>query len=340
MTKSQSAECFICEGPHWPWDCPKRKALNALIARLDNPKGGGDVQGSQMGSLQLMNVNILKKQNGMKVETKRPKAPSKGLMYIETYINRKAAKAMIDMGATHNFVSKDEAKRLGLWFAEETGWVKAVNSRAKPIHDTACGVDICTSQWRGKIDLSIVPMDDYQVVLGMDFLCWVRVVPMPFVNMVCILEEGAPCMVPMLQGIKTIVPMDDYQVVLGMDFLCWVRVVPMPFMNMGCIMEEGAPCMVSVVQGIKTTHKTLSAMQLTMVGLPLSVLKKLPPKGEETGLEPRANSSALCHGLSLKPLTLIVRHSYLGPLRTNRPSQRAQRAPTEFSTSAHHHTLA
>lgn len=54
----------------------------------------------------------------------------------------------------------------------------------------------------GEADLSVVPMDDFQVVLGMDFLGKVKAVPMPFVNSVCIMEEGAPCMVPTVQGTK------------------------------------------------------------------------------------------------------------------------------------------
>ena len=35
-------------------------------------------------------------------------------MYVEAHVNRKATKALVDTNATHNFVSKDEAKRLEL----------------------------------------------------------------------------------------------------------------------------------------------------------------------------------------------------------------------------------
>lgn len=45
-------------------------------------------------------------------------------------------------------------------------------------------------------------MDDFQVVLGMDFFSKVKAVPMHFVNTVCILTESAPCMVPVVQGTK------------------------------------------------------------------------------------------------------------------------------------------
>ncbi|ERN15428.1 hypothetical protein AMTR_s00036p00216150 [Amborella trichopoda] len=102
----------------------------------------------------------------MKAEARRPKAPRKGLMYIapskdlmyiDAQINRKTTKAIIDTGATHNFISKDEANRLGLRFAKETRWVKAMNSESQTIHDTA---RVHVDSWGGKVDVSIVPTDD------------------------------------------------------------------------------------------------------------------------------------------------------------------------------------
>ncbi|ERM93990.1 hypothetical protein AMTR_s00136p00064270 [Amborella trichopoda] len=147
-----------------------------------------------MESVQFLNMR--------KAETERPKAPNKGLMYVEAQINEKTTKATIDTSATHNFVSKDEANRLGLQIVKETGWVKAVNSEAQPIHGTPHGVNICQGPWSGKVDLYVVPMDDYQVVLGMDFLSRVKVALMPFVKSMCIMEEGTPCMVPLVQGAK------------------------------------------------------------------------------------------------------------------------------------------
>ncbi|ERN15429.1 hypothetical protein AMTR_s00036p00216240 [Amborella trichopoda] len=116
---------------------PSRAYLGALRAKLNTAKDDSKDDGvheTRIGSIQLF--------NGMKAETRRPKAPSEGLMYIDAQRNRKTTEAMIDTGATHNFVSKDEANRLGLWFAKETGWVKAMNSEAQTIHGTARGVDV------------------------------------------------------------------------------------------------------------------------------------------------------------------------------------------------------
>ncbi|RVW96752.1 Retrovirus-related Pol polyprotein from transposon 297 [Vitis vinifera] len=60
-------------------------------------------------------------------------------MYVEAVVNGKATKALVDTGATHNFVSEGEAKRLELQASKEGGWLKAVNSAAKPSHGVARG---------------------------------------------------------------------------------------------------------------------------------------------------------------------------------------------------------
>ncbi|KAI4313260.1 hypothetical protein L6164_026251 [Bauhinia variegata] len=42
--------CFICEGPHWTRDCPNRKAMNSLVAKM-REKQAKESQ-TDMGSLQ------------------------------------------------------------------------------------------------------------------------------------------------------------------------------------------------------------------------------------------------------------------------------------------------
>ncbi|XP_074297778.1 UBA domain-containing protein Mud1-like [Silene latifolia] len=92
------------------------------------------------------------------------------LMYVEISINGKSTRAMIDTGASHNFVTPDEAKRLGMKLNRESGSMKAVNSSAKPIQGVAKEVAIKMADWTGKLDFTSVPMDDFKIVLGMDFL--------------------------------------------------------------------------------------------------------------------------------------------------------------------------
>ena len=48
----------------------------------------------------------------------------------------------MDTGATHYFVSEDEAKRLEIQISKERGWLKAINSATKPSHGVAGKVAI------------------------------------------------------------------------------------------------------------------------------------------------------------------------------------------------------
>ncbi|RVW72185.1 hypothetical protein CK203_059524 [Vitis vinifera] len=119
-----------------------------------------------MGSLQLLNALKAKPM---------PKTPqSKGLMYVEALVNGKATKALVDTGVTHNFVSEDEARRLELQASKEGGWLKAVNSAAKPSHGVVRGV---------------------------------KVVPLPFLRSMAILEEEKSCMVPTVNEGTLKIPM-------------------------------------------------------------------------------------------------------------------------------------
>ena len=68
---------------------------------------------AHVGSLQLLNALKAKPVPKMP-QSKRP-------MYVKALINGKATKALVDTGATHTFVSKNETKRLELQASKEVG---------------------------------------------------------------------------------------------------------------------------------------------------------------------------------------------------------------------------
>ena len=111
------AGCFICNGPHRARDCPKREKLSTLVT-TDN-KGESD-------SETPLRVNPLQLLNMINGET----PVQKSLMHVHTVVNGVQVKALVDSGATHNFVATREATRLGLKLEEDTNRIKAVNSKA------------------------------------------------------------------------------------------------------------------------------------------------------------------------------------------------------------------
>jgi hypothetical protein len=172
--------CFICDGPHWVRDCPKRKMLNAMVTQLEETKA---TEGqASMGSIQQIYAL-----NGRAMP---PTLAKKGLMFVKATIRGKQVRAMLDTGATHNFVSVDEAKRLGLRITPEDGAIKAANSPVKLIDGIAKGVTVHLGPWSGKLDFSVVPLDDYQMVLGMAFFDQANAFPLPASCSLGILDGG------------------------------------------------------------------------------------------------------------------------------------------------------
>ena len=125
--KGKNTGCFLCNSPYFARDCTKKEKISALIARSDDD--GDGVTGetlTRMNLLQLLNANTMEKQ-----------APLKGLMYVVVTVNGKEVRAMIDTGATNNFVSRHEAERLGLKIVQNSSKLKVVNFAAKPIQGSA-----------------------------------------------------------------------------------------------------------------------------------------------------------------------------------------------------------
>jgi hypothetical protein len=117
-------------------------------------------------------------------------------MYVMIGINGKDVNAMLDSGATHTFVADRLVKELGQRLSDNHTSMKAVNSKAQRIAGMSYDVPITLDQWRGKQDVLVVNLDDYDIILGLDFLRKAKIVLMPYLNGVMIASEGCPCFVP------------------------------------------------------------------------------------------------------------------------------------------------
>ncbi|CAI9755974.1 unnamed protein product [Fraxinus pennsylvanica] len=93
-------------------------------------------------------------------------------------------KALLDSGANQNLVSSNEARRLGLKFAKEPGWIKMVDQPTRPLLGIARGVPMKMGTWIGTIDVNIVPMKDYKMMIDLDFM--ERVLPFSLTDDGCI----------------------------------------------------------------------------------------------------------------------------------------------------------
>ena len=115
-------------------------------------------------------------------------------MYVDVGINGKEVRAMVDTGASHNFVADRIIEKLGLDLSKLNSRVKAVNSEAKPTKGMAT-VDFHVGSWQGKCELMAVSLDDFDVILGNDFLVAAKVAVMPHLGGLFIADAGSPSFV-------------------------------------------------------------------------------------------------------------------------------------------------
>ncbi|CAN6567559.1 unnamed protein product [Malus baccata var. baccata] len=191
--KSWQPTCYLCDDPHMMRDCPQKKALKAMAFKEDKADESND---ARMGCIRLLNA--------IQTTLPQPKAQVEGgSLFVDVKTGDKTTRVLVDMGATHNFMTSEEATRLGLRVTKEPGSVKTVNSAATPIVGVARNVQVDIGTWKGKIDFTVVKMDDYGVVIGLEFMDKVRAFPIPFYNIFCILDDGRqPYLVPLERQAK------------------------------------------------------------------------------------------------------------------------------------------
>ncbi|KAK2975747.1 hypothetical protein RJ640_003509 [Escallonia rubra] len=217
--------CFLCQGPHVIANCPQRQMMNAFFDNMGQVQRG-EQSGSQsrhppteeqtdtqdyeeedaVGAFpQWCNAvttqvgNPEESSTGEKPKDMPPKkksdVPGKGLMYVDIKVNGKAIRTMVDTGATHNYISSTEVERLGLTLEKGCGRVKAINSAAQPVAGIARSVLIKIGPYEGRTNFSVVIMDDFKLILGLEFLRDTKTTVMPCTNSLAMLGSK-PCVIP------------------------------------------------------------------------------------------------------------------------------------------------
>ncbi|TYJ95701.1 uncharacterized protein E5676_scaffold726G00310 [Cucumis melo var. makuwa] len=172
-------------GLHLARECPNKVDFHAfqasLIADSDDKSNHAEDEAGLINRGERTRIGAIKYMSSLQKKSGERHVPTKGgLLYVDTWINQKQAKnTMVDSGATHNFITEAEARRLRLRWDRDSGKMKAVNSIALPIVGLVKRTMIKLRGWRGPVDFVVVKMDDFDVVLGMEFLLEHQVIPMP-----------------------------------------------------------------------------------------------------------------------------------------------------------------
>ncbi|GAV60107.1 gag-asp_proteas domain-containing protein [Cephalotus follicularis] len=121
--------------------------------------------------------------------------PPSCLLYVNMRVQGQQVSAMVDTGATHSFLAKRMVNQLSLKVDKHDSRIKAVNSQAQAVAGMAHVVQIAMGEWAGKIDLMVVPLDDFDLILGNDFFILEKVIMMPHLSGLLIMNKNSPCFV-------------------------------------------------------------------------------------------------------------------------------------------------
>ena len=122
-------------------------------------------------------------------------------MYTEVQVAGKKLNALIDTGASHLFISTLAANKLKLSVEKTKTWLKTVNSKEVPTVGVAKGVDLQIGSWQGKESIEVVSLDDFEFVIGMEFLDKIDALIVPRSNCLCVLHEKSQCVIPITRKV-------------------------------------------------------------------------------------------------------------------------------------------
>ncbi|GAV73016.1 Asp_protease domain-containing protein, partial [Cephalotus follicularis] len=105
-----------------------------------------------------------------------------GLMYVDIEINGKTSQAMVATWVTHKSVEVKEAQRKGMCLMKDTWRLKAVNSKPLATEGLTKDIVLKLGPWGGGVNFTVTPIDDFDMVLGLEFLTQAKTIPIPIAS--------------------------------------------------------------------------------------------------------------------------------------------------------------
>ena len=121
-------------------------------------------------------------------ETKE--AESMRAQYVDITINGRPIRAMVDIGAKVNIMTKMVATRLGLCYRPSNAQLRMVYAPLTPVSGVAHGVSITLGEWQGKTNFIVSPLDLFDIILGQEFFQACHEVIDPYLRRLQVMEKG------------------------------------------------------------------------------------------------------------------------------------------------------
>jgi hypothetical protein len=96
---------------------------------------------------------------------------------------------MVDNNVTHMFIRGDVVQKHGFHYGHAQTSFKVTNSREQDIGITTKDFTMKLGDWVGRTSFIVVPLDNYEVILGHDFLWIEKAVPILHANCLAIMSR-------------------------------------------------------------------------------------------------------------------------------------------------------
>ena len=148
--------------------CPNQEKVNALLAGNMNQREEDEEIVSAMANPLGLSFNHITWVNNVG-ETSSASHPYASLIHIKMTVKEQCVIAMADIGPTHTFVDVKIGTKLGVKLSKSPSYVKIVNAKAHAIVGMAYGVSMSTESSIGKHNLMVMPLPEFEIILGIDF---------------------------------------------------------------------------------------------------------------------------------------------------------------------------
>ena len=200
-TLKSTQGCFICDGSHRARECPRRGLINALLVE-ENPAAVEEAnkQGVELlGSLQINSQIVDSDFNHLSLLTTLVSdwnAAKAKLMHVTVKINGIMVMAMVDTGSTSTFISERLVQLCGLKMCSFRSYVKAASRKLKVVAGAVHGANLRISDFDFKAELLVMPLDDFEMILGIDFCRESKVVPIPHLDGLMVIKGEKQTFIP------------------------------------------------------------------------------------------------------------------------------------------------
>ncbi|MBA0753962.1 hypothetical protein Gogos_021889 [Gossypium gossypioides] len=108
-------------------------------------------------------------------------------MFVDINIAGQKWSALIDTRASDLFISEKAGKKFGLSIKKSNKKIKTINFEEAPTMGVVHNVELQIGEWKAKEDFEVIQLDDYDYVLGLNFLDRIQVVLYPRADVIHII---------------------------------------------------------------------------------------------------------------------------------------------------------